>query len=756
MPLRSKFAQEWGLVCRMVSSIYADIIVDISHEQLDRTFQYAVPKEMEQDIDVGVLVNVPFGRGNRTITGYVIELSNEPKIDINKIKYIDSVVPDKVKAVSRMIKLAAWLKHNYGSTMNQALKTVIPVKEKIKHKEKKSVHLVIDKDEAQSYIELFEKKNAKARLRLLQALVQEQVIDCAIVKEKLNITMQTVNALVNLGIADIEVENVYRNPIKNTDDYEKRLTLNPEQKHVVDTFIKDYDNGDRHTYLIHGVTGSGKTLCYLDMIEHVVSHKRQVIMLIPEIALTFQTVQRFYRRFGDRVSIINSRMSKGERYDQFLRAMRGEIDIMIGPRSALFTPFSDIGLIVIDEEHESAYNSEQSPRYHAKETAIYIAKEHNASVILGSATPSVDTYYHALTGEYKLFTLSHRALGNELPKVYVEDLREELKSGNRSILSRRLNALITDRLNNNKQVMLFLNKRGYAGFISCRSCGHVMKCPHCDISLTFHKNGKLVCHYCGYEQPSVNLCPKCGSRYISGFRAGTQQVEEVIKKMYPDARTLRMDMDTTTGKEGHEKILSAFANHEADILIGTQMIVKGHDFPDVTLVGVLAADMSLYSGSYMAAERTFQLLTQAAGRAGRGDTPGEVVIQTYTPDNYSIKTAQAQDYNAFYEEEIAYRRLMEYPPISNMLKVSIASKNEQTLDMAADYIKNNHNRLHGSEINVYDPVNAGIYKINDIYTKLIYAKAADYEALTEFKDKIENISKNVDIFKNVNTQFEFN
>ncbi len=736
--------------------MYADIIVDISHEQLDRTFQYAVPEEMEQDIDVGVLVNVPFGRGNRTITGYVIELSNEPKLDIDKIKYIDSIVPDKVKAVSRMIKLAAWLKHNYGSTMNQALKTVIPVKEKVKHKEKKSVRLVIDRHEAQSYIELFVKKNAKARLRLLQALMQEQVIDCAIVKEKLNITMQTVNTLVKLGIADIEVENIYRNPIKDTDDSEKRLTLNPEQKHVVDTFIKDYDNGNRHTYLIHGVTGSGKTLCYLDMIEHVVSHRKQVIMLIPEIALTFQTVQRFYRRFGDRVSIINSRMSKGERYDQFLRAMRGEIDIMIGPRSALFTPFSDIGLIVIDEEHESAYNSEQSPRYHAKETAIYIAKEHKASVILGSATPSVETYYHALTGEYKLFTLSHRALGNELPKVYVEDLREELKSGNRSILSRRLKALIEDRLNNNKQVMLFLNKRGYAGFISCRSCGHVMKCPHCDISLTFHKNGKLVCHYCGYEQPSVNLCPKCGSRYISGFRAGTQQVEEVIKKMYPDARTLRMDMDTTTGKEGHEKILSAFANHEADILIGTQMIVKGHDFPDVTLVGVLAADMSLYSGSYMAAERTFQLLTQAAGRAGRGDTPGEVVIQTYTPDNYSIKTAQAQDYNAFYEEEIAYRRLMEYPPISNMLKVSIASKNEKILDAAADYIKNNHNRFHGNEINVYDPVNAGIYKINDIYTKLIYAKAQDYEALTDFKDKIEDISKNADIFKNVNTQFEFN
>ncbi len=736
--------------------MYADIIVDISHEQLDKSFQYAVPKELENDIEVGMLVNVPFGRGNRNLTGYVIELGNEPKYDIDKIKYINSIVPDKVKAVGRMIKLASWLKHNYGSTMNQALKTVIPIKEKVKHKEKKSVRLAITKRQATDYLNQFEKKNATARYRLLMALMQEEVIECDIIKNKLNISMQTVNALAGLGIVDICKENVYRNPIKKRDVKEERLTLNAEQKNVVDTFINDYENGDRHTYLIHGVTGSGKTLCYLDMIEYVVSKKRQVIMLIPEIALTFQTVQRFYKRFKDRVSVINSRMSKGERYDQFLRAMNGEIDIMIGPRSALFTPFPNIGLIVIDEEHEKAYNSEQSPKYHAKETAIYIAKEHNASVVLGSATPSVETYYHACNGDYKLFTLNHRALGNELPKVYVEDLREELKNGNRSILSYRLQSLITDRLNNNKQVMLFINKRGYAGFISCRSCGHVMKCPHCDISLTYHKNGKLVCHYCGYEQPSVNVCPNCGSKYISGFRAGTQQIEEIVKKMYPMARTLRMDMDTTTGKDGHAKILSAFANHEADILIGTQMIVKGHDFPDVTLVGVLAADMSLYSGDYMASERTFQLLTQASGRAGRADTPGEVVIQTYTPDNYSVKMASKQDYIGFYNEEIAYRQLMEYPPVLNMLKVSLSSKKEDELDKVAEYINLNHTHFHGDNITVYAPVNAGIYKINDIYTKFIYAKSKSYEALTDFKDELEKMSRDNSLFKNINIQFDFN
>lgn len=761
--------------------MYADIIVDISHEQLDRTFQYRVPSELEDQIQIGVMVNVPFGKGNRIITGYVIELTEKPNYDVDKIKSIDSVVPDKVRAIGKMIQLAAWLRYNYGSTMNQALKTVIPVKEKVKQKEKKFVRLLITEEEAESYRQQFIRKNATARVRLIEALQKEPLITCEIIRSKLNIAMTVVRALEQLGIVKIEVEEFYRNPVSSKDKTDERVTLNEEQQAIVTSIRADYDQGIRGTYLIHGITGSGKTLCYMELIEHVIKQGKQVIMLIPEIALTFQTVQRFYRRFGDTVSILNSRMSKGERYDQFLRAMRSEISIMIGPRSALFTPFPNIGLIVIDEEHEGAYKSEQSPKYHARETAIHIAGESNASVILGSATPSIEAYYRAQKNEYKLFELTRRAVGGSLPTVYTEDMREELKSGNRSVFSRRLQELITDRLNKRQQTMLFLNKRGYAGFISCRSCGHVMKCPHCDISLTSHNNGKLVCHYCGYEQPQVKVCPECGSKYISGFRAGTQQIEELIRKMYPQARTLRMDMDTTSGKDGHEKILAAFANHEADILIGTQMIVKGHDFPNVTLVGVLAADMSLYAGDYRAAERTFQLLTQAAGRAGRGTQPGEVVIQTYTPDNYSIVAAAKQDYKQFYNEEIEFRKVMEYPPVSHMMTVTITSKNEQMLNQASTDLKCRKSDMlvqipaiqrclaehpvrtaaggslvAGGNLTWTGPTDASIYKLNDMYHKIMIAKCEDYHNLTELKEIIESYMRSQACYHTINIQFDFN
>lgn len=738
--------------------MYADIIVDITHEQLDRTFQYAIPDELMDDVHVGSMVNVPFGKGNRMITGYVIEIGSEAKFPPEKTKSIDSIVSNKLGAVEKMIKLASWLKYNYGSTMNQALKTVIPVKEKVKQKEKKIIHLCIDDEETESYVEKFKKKNSVARLRLLEALKETPDIDYELIKSKLNISMQTVKAMEDMGILEIEVETSYRNPLKNTGQQEKKIILNEEQKNITEKVIADYDNDINRTYLIKGVTGSGKTEVYMEIIEHVVNKGRQVIMLIPEIALTFQTVQRFYNRFGDRVSIMNSRMSKGERYDQFMRAMRGEIDIIIGPRSALFTPFSNIGLIVIDEEHESAYKSETTPKYDAVSVAIHIAKESNAPVILGSATPSVESYYKAQSGEYELLTLNNRAGKGRLPKVYVEDLRKELKEGNRSIFSRRLKELITDRINKKEQIMLFINKRGYAGFISCRACGHVIKCPHCDVSLTMHNNGKMLCHYCGYEQQAVKLCPECGSRYISGFRTGTQAVEEMVQKTFPGARTLRMDMDTTKGKEGHEKILSAFADNEADILIGTQMIVKGHDFPNVTLVGVLAADMSLYSSDYTAAERTFQLLTQAAGRAGRAEIPGEVVIQTYTPEHYSIVAASKQDYEEFYEKEISYRSLLSYPPVCNMMVTQLSSQDEDKLTQAAMELKNFIDGFEGGNkdrIIAIGPANASVYKINDVYYKDIHVRAKRKETLTYLLNKIENYIKENQIFNKINVQFDF-
>lgn len=739
--------------------MYADIIVDITSEQIDKAFQYRVPPELEAEAREGMLVNIPFGKSNRIITGYIIELGDEPKIDESRIKDIGSIVPGKVQAVGRMIKLAAWLKHNYGSTMNQALKTVIPVKDKIRQKEKKFVCLSVDLETANKKLEEFEsKKNAAARARLLRALIKEPVIETEIIKTKLNILPGAIKTLENAGIVTVKTESIYRNPIKPDEMTEKRVVLNEQQRQAVDTFVNDYDEGLRKTYLIHGITGSGKTVCYMDMIEHVIKDGKQVIMLIPEIALTFQTVQRFYRRFGDRISIMNSRMSNGEKYDQFLRAMRGEIDIIIGPRSALFTPFAHLGLIVIDEEHENSYKSEVAPRYHARETAVHIAKESGAAVVLGSATPSLEAYYRAKEGEYTLLELDKRATGAQLPNIHIVDLREELKNGNRSIFSIKLQELIQDRLSKGQQTMLFLNKRGYVGFVSCRSCGYVIKCPHCDISLTEHNNGKMMCHYCGYVQPKVTLCPKCGSKYISGFRAGTQQVEEMIKKKFPSARVLRMDMDTTSGKDGHENILSAFANREADILVGTQMIVKGHDFPGVTLVGALAADMSLYASDYRAAERTFQLLVQAAGRAGRAENSGEVVIQTYNPDNYSIVAAGKQDYKMFYEEEMAYRKIMGYPPVQHLLRIGFSSENEEKLIVACDEISERYVKVmqkNNLKLFITGPVNAPIYKINDIYTKIIYVKSDSYEALTDYKDLIEIYALDNCKFNNIFVQYDF-
>ena len=502
----------------------------------------------------------------------------------------------------------------------------------------------------------------------------------------------------------------------------------------MDTIIADYDNGDYKTYLLHGVTGSGKTEVYLEAIEHVLNKGRQVIVLIPEIALTFQTVQRFYHRFGDKVSIMNSRMSKGERYDQFLRAQRGDISVMIGPRSALFTPFSNIGLIVIDEEHEGAYKSETVPRYHAREVACHIAKEAGASVILGSATPSMESYYAAMNGHIELIKLGSRAGSGKLPAVDIVDLREELRLGNRTIFSNRLRELMSERLAKHEQIMLFLNKRGVAGFISCRSCGKVMKCPHCDVSLTEHADGRLMCHYCGYTTPKITACPSCGSRYVSGFRAGTEGVEAQVKKTFPQARVLRMDMDTTRGKDGHEKILSEFANGNADILIGTQMIVKGHDFPNVTLMGVLAADMSLYASDYRASERTFQLLTQAAGRAGRAEKSGNVVIQTYTPEHFSIVSAANQDYNAFYEQEIAYRKLCGYPPADNLMKIMLSSSDEMLLTKSAAWVKAFvDNSCKAKGLMCIGPADAPIYKIKDVYSKIMDNCEEDYMAIRNIR-----------------------
>lgn len=736
--------------------MYADVIIDISHEKLDKVFQYRIPEELLERLVIGMQVQVPFGGGNVLRTGYVVDITSRADYDESRIKDIVRIVEQSVPIESQLIALAAWMRRNYGGTMNQALKTVIPVKHKERLQKKRTVMLALtDAAEAKNLLAEFTRKHRTARARLLAALLENPGIAYEVVTHKLNITAAVLRAMEEQGIIRIVSEERYRNPVAHLTQRGYDIVLSAEQQAVVDAIDADFQMGQYGGYLLQGVTGSGKTEVYMELIDRAAKRGRPSIVLIPEIALTFQTVMRFYNRFGDRVSILHSRLSSGERYDQFLRAKNGELDVMIGPRSALFTPFSNLGYIIIDEEHESSYKSETVPRYHARETAMERARMAGASVILGSATPSLESRYRAQKGTLRLFYLSNRAKSaSRLPTCHVADLREELKSGNRSILSRKLQELMEERLGRHEQIMLFLNRRGMAGFVSCRECGEAVLCPHCDVSLSLHEGGRLKCHYCGYEIPQVLRCPSCGSKYIGAFRAGTQKIEQIVRKRFPDARLLRMDYDTTRAKDSYEKILSAFANEEADILIGTQMIVKGHDFPKVTLVGILAADLSLHAGDYRAAERTFQLLTQAAGRAGRGERPGEVVIQTYQPDHYAVLAAKDQDYERFYEQELAYRELMCYPPVWNLLLIAVASPREAEAGECSRRL-GGWLRENCPGLRVIGPTEATVAKVNDIYRWVIYVKSEDYEELVCVKDSLEEVLSG-SRFQQTTVQFDFN
>lgn len=735
---------------------YADVIIDISHEKVDRAFQYRIPVELSASVCVGVCVRVPFGKGNVTRKGYVVGLSSAPGFDTERIKEIAGVVTGNLSVQSQLIQLAWWMRETYGSTMNQALKTVLPVKQKVKPKEKKSIRCLLNEEELLLAMEDAERKNYKARFRLLKAFLGMPVIPSEVAEAQLQITSSTLKPMIENGQIEILKREVYRTPFKELSHTGDVVGLNEEQRMAAGRFKSDYDGGVRAAYLLHGITGSGKTEVYMEFMDHVLNQGRQVILLIPEIALTYQTVMRFYRRFGDRIAIMNSRLSAGERYDQWERAAKGEVSVMIGPRSALFTPFQNLGLIIIDEEHEGAYKSETTPRYHAREVAKKRADLSGASLVLGSATPSMEAYTKAVTGEYRLLTLKNRAAaGSALSRVEVIDLRREMTEGNKSMFSRRLTELIEDRLKKREQIMLFINRRGYSNFISCRSCGEAVKCPHCDVSLTLHGNHRLVCHYCGHSVPMMKLCPSCGSPYIAGFGAGTQKLEELTGKAFPEAGILRMDADTTAKKGGHEEILAAFAAHEADILIGTQMIVKGHDFGNVTLVGIMAADLSLNTPDYRCSERTFQLLTQAAGRAGRGQLSGNVVIQTYQPEHYAIVTAANQDYEEFYRQEMIYRRMMNYPPACMMEAILLAGDRERQLEVCSELVFKAVQAmgLTENEIQMIGPVKAPVYKVNDIYRKILYIKSKNCDILDKIRSNIELLAED-ERFKTIAMQFD--
>lgn len=740
--------------------IFADIIVDISHEKLDRPFQYIIPESLEDKILIGSAVKIPFGKGNRIIPGYVIGITEIPSWEVDKMKEILSVEEKKITLESELIQIAWFIRETCGATMNQALKTVIPVKSKTKEIEKAEISLAQDyqtPEKWQELLEHYQKKHAAVRIRLVEALMKQTVLNQEYVKNVLKISSSVLKEMEKGNIITVKRTRTYRNPLTFLDDYrtdtdkDADVSLNEGQKQIVESICSD----SSMVHLIHGITGSGKTRIYMELIRRTLLEGKQAIIMIPEISLTYQTVKRFFDVFGDRVSIIHSRLSPGERYDQLERARHGDIDIMIGPRSAVFTPFSNIGVIIIDEEHESSYKSETIPKYHARETAIFRAGLHHARVILGSATPSVESYYKALHGEYRLHTLSFRASG-AVAQVSVADLRAELEAGNKSIFSRRLASLIEDRLAKKEQIMLFLNRRGYAGFVNCRKCGEVLQCPHCDISLTYHSGERLACHYCGYTTRMPQLCPSCHSRYIAPFGTGTEKVEALVHKQFPSARVLRMDADTTAAKGSHERILSQFAAHQADILIGTQMIVKGHDFPLVTLVGIIAADLSLYAQDYRASERTFQLLTQAIGRAGRKSDHGEAVIQTYHPENYSIVAASRQDYKEFYNQEILYRTISGYPPVMQMMAILITSDQIEDGRAAGEWLKTELEHMQEADCHVIGPVDAGIFKLKDRYRTVLYLKHSDIHALTGIKNRLELKLKTCKTAEHTDIYFDLN
>ena len=728
--------------------MYADIVIDISHESLDRPFQYRIPESLVGQVQPGMWVLVPFGRGNTQKKGFVLKLGTKANIDPDRIKELTEIISDDNSSDKIRIALAVWMYREYGGNLIQSLRVVMPARKNVRPKQVSFFVRTSDEKRFHDYLDLARKKNWKGRVRLMEALLCRDYISSAFARQQLKIASDAIKALEEENLIQIETKRFYRSVLPKESANLEKKQLNEEQQAIVDELISSYQAGVRTPALLYGITGSGKTEVYMHLIEWMIRQNKQVIVLIPEISLTYQVILNFYSRFGEQVSMINSRLSDGERSDQLERARNGEISIMVGPRSALFTLFSNLGLIIIDEEQEGAYNSEQIPRYHTRETAEKLAQLTNSLLLLGSATPSIEAFSRAESGEYRKFCLTKRAvLGSCLPKVHVVDMRKELASGNRSVFSRELREKMEECLAKKQQMMLFINRRGFSRVVSCRSCGKPIECPHCDVALTEHLGDKLVCHYCGYTKAMPRSCPLCGSPYLAGFGLGTQKAEMMIKAQFPSARVLRMDMDTTSKKDGHEQILDAFRRKEADILVGTQMIVKGHDFPGVTLVGILAADMSLYNCDFRSSERTFQLLTQAAGRAGRGMEPGNVIIQTYDPENYSIQTAANQDYESFYNQEIRFRRRMQYPPIGWMCEVMAVSAEEELANQWIWQVQLLINKRFCDIIKIIGPSDAPIARLKDMWRKHLYIRSNDHKAYLEAMELIQEITEQAAVQK---------
>lgn len=729
----------------------AEVIINSNVKNLDKTFDYNIPIELEDKVKVGSRVLLQFGNMKRLEEGFVVGIKEKSDYKVKEIKSVENSYLNEEK-----IELAKWIQQRYFCNLSDAIKLMLPpgtttkvINNRVKEKNINYVQIAKEPEEIEIDIENKKLKSEK-QIKILKFLIENGQMPIADLELFTDTSRNIIKTLENKGYLNIIEKEVERNPFLNKQiTKSNKLVLTDEQEKAYKEIEEAIEDGMHSEFLLFGVTGSGKTEVYLQLIDKVLQEEKSSIMLVPEISLTPQTVNRFISRFGEeKIAVLHSKLSVGERYDQWQKIRKGIAKIIIGARSAIFAPAKDLGIIIIDEEHDQSYKSEMTPRYHAKEVASYIANKKNIPLVLGSATPSLDTYFKGLNGDIEILELNKRANKMDLPDVQIVDLRQELANGNRSMISYKLHEEIQKNLKDKKQTILFLNRRGFSTFVMCRDCGYTAKCKNCDVTLTYHnKEKKLKCHYCGYETNVLSYCPECKSNNIRYFGTGTQKLETEINKLFPNASTIRMDIDTVTKKDSHEKILSKFQNENVDILIGTQMIVKGHHFPNVTLVGVIAADSSLNIEDYRANEKTFQILTQVAGRAGR-EEKGRVIIQTYNPDSFSIEYAKKQNYKLFYNTEIILRKSLKYPPFCDIIMLLITGKDEKEVIQTSKKIHifmKEKMKQDNLKILLYSPVPSPIDKIKNKYRWRIIVKCkfddTIIKLMNETQEEFYNLKK---------------
>lgn len=697
------------------------VLVEISNKSVDRIFDYKVPQEKEKFIKIGLRVEVPFG--HQKLEGFVLEIKENSNLD--SLKEIIRVIDEDIVLNDELIKLGKFMKEKTLAPLISCYQVMLPKALKAKN------NVVINKKYETFYKlnkNIVDVKLNSGQQEIVNMFKTRKMVSR---KEILDISSSSLNTLVKKNILVKCLVEKYRTDYLDKSDKVKELTL--EQQKVVDS-VNLFSND---VYLLHGVTGSGKTEVYIKLIEKVLNLGKTAIMLVPEISLTPQMVSRFEQVFGNKIAALHSALSDGEKYDEWRRIVRGEVSIVIGARSAVFAPLTNIGIIVIDEEHSDSYKQDNNPRYNAKDIAIERAKNYNCPVLMGSATPSLDTYARAVKKVYKLLNLPNRVNGKDLPHIDIVDMNEEMKYS-KGHFSKRLLDEIKKTVKNKEQVILLLNRRGYSSFVSCKNCSYTMKCPNCDISLTYHKSSNMLrCHYCGYGTNLLHTCPSCGERSISTLGVGTEKIEEELNSLIEDAKILRMDVDTTSKKGMHKKMITAFKNHEYDILLGTQIVAKGLDFPLVTLVGVINADTSLNIPDFRSSENTFDLLCQTSGRSGRSKNQGKVIIQTFNKDHYAIKYSKEHDYIGFFKKEMDIRRKLKYPPYYFLCYLKISGKDDNYILNEANKIKRSLERNLSSTI-ILGPSPATVFKINNIYRYGIIMKYKNNKDLYDVLTRIMN------------------